>query len=272
MKKTIVILLTALICLSAMPLFGNAAASATLTFDANGGKLDTESISARVGGTVDLDDLPEKDGMVFRGWAYSKEDADKGNLAFSADEPLTVRGSARLYASYSYTVTLKPGPEGWGSTKTLYKYPESDLVLANNKSDISNQYSMAPGKNTFSDQRVFIEWNTRYNTTTSRGTGTAYSGVYNQNANVTLYAIWGFKIFYNADGGIFPSTGTSLYKSYVANYDGSNYQNPKTLYGNFGFPDGQHGVPAPVKEGASKDEAEALKAKLTEAGAEVELK
>ena len=31
-------------------------------------------------------------------------------------------------------------------------------------------------------------------------------------------------------------------------------------------------APAPVKEGASKDEAEALKAKLTEAGAEVELK
>ncbi len=31
-------------------------------------------------------------------------------------------------------------------------------------------------------------------------------------------------------------------------------------------------APKPVKEGASKDDAEALKAKLTEAGAEVELK
>ena len=32
------------------------------------------------------------------------------------------------------------------------------------------------------------------------------------------------------------------------------------------------GAPAPVKEGVSKDEAEALKAQLEEAGAEVELK
>jgi len=32
------------------------------------------------------------------------------------------------------------------------------------------------------------------------------------------------------------------------------------------------GAPKPVKEGVSKDEAEALKAKLTEAGAEVEIK
>ena len=31
-------------------------------------------------------------------------------------------------------------------------------------------------------------------------------------------------------------------------------------------------APAPVKEGVSKDEAESLKAKLTEAGAEVEIK
>lgn len=32
------------------------------------------------------------------------------------------------------------------------------------------------------------------------------------------------------------------------------------------------GAPAPVKEGASKDDAEAIKAKLVDAGAEVELK
>lgn len=32
------------------------------------------------------------------------------------------------------------------------------------------------------------------------------------------------------------------------------------------------GAPAPVKEGASKDDAEAIKTKLTDAGAEVELK
>ncbi len=32
------------------------------------------------------------------------------------------------------------------------------------------------------------------------------------------------------------------------------------------------GAPKPVKEGVSKDEAESLKAKLTEAGAEVEIK
>jgi large subunit ribosomal protein L7/L12 len=32
------------------------------------------------------------------------------------------------------------------------------------------------------------------------------------------------------------------------------------------------GAPAPVKEGVTKDEAEALKAQLEEAGAEVELK
>ena len=252
MKKYAAVILTVIMCLSVLPFTGNAFSKATLTLDPNGGSFTAGTIESYVGETVDLDGkLPKKDGMVFRGWAYSKEDADKGNIAFAADETLTVPGTATLYASYSYTVTLRPGPEGWGSAKTLYKYPDADLELCCSKSEIYNQYKMAPGKNTFTDQRVFIEWNTRYDSNTSRGTGDAYHGAYTKNENATLYAIWGFKIFYNADGGIFPSTGTGLYKTYVANYDGSNYKNPKTLYGNFGFPDGEHGVPAPVKQGCT---------------------
>ena len=251
MKKALAFILSLLICLSAAPLFADASDRATVRLDLNGGSSSVDKIVSYEGDRVSLSGAePEKDGMVFRGWAYSREQADKGDLAFEAGDPVFVKDGSRLYASYSYTVTLKPGPEGWGTaSKVLYKYPDSDLALSCNKQAIYENYRMAPGKQTFDDQRVFIEWNTSYNSKTSRGIGTAYYDKYTENANVTLYAIWGFKIFYNADGGVFPSTGTGLYKSYVANYDGTNYQNPKTLYGNFGFPDGEHGVPAPVKQG-----------------------
>ncbi len=252
MKKIVVVLMSALMCAGSFTLNGNARGQVTINLHANGGALAVDKITAYEGEKVSLAAAdPHKDGMVFRGWAYSREEADRGELAFGAEDEVDAIRGRDLYAAYSYTVTLKPGPEGWGNAKTLYKYPDADLELCHSKSVIYSQYGMAPGKGTLSDQRVFIEWNTAYNSTTSRGTGTRYYEAYTENANATLYAIWGFKIFYNADGGVFPSTGTGLYKTYVANYDGSNYQNPKTLYGNFGFPDGQHGVPAPVKEGCT---------------------
>lgn len=154
------------------------------------------------------------------------------------------------FAATTYTVTLKCGPEGTGSTVTLYKTAGTNLQLSSNNSDIKNNYGMAPstGGSGFGAQRVFIEWNTSVNSN-GKGVGNAYRDWYTVDRDVTLYAVWGFEIQYNADGGTFPATGNDVFLKYVADCDDNNYQNPKTLYGNFDFPEGSN---APTKEGCRR--------------------
>ncbi|MBR5515080.1 MAG: InlB B-repeat-containing protein [Clostridia bacterium] len=155
------------------------------------------------------------------------------------------------FAATTYTVTLKCGPEGAGTaTKTLTKTAGQNLSLQYTNSGIKSAYGMYPssGGSGFGAQRVFIEWNTEVNAN-GKGVGKAYRNVYNVDANVTLYAVWGFEIQYNADGGIFPATGNDIFLKYVADCDDNNYQNPKTLYGNFDLPEGAY---APTKEGCRR--------------------
>lgn len=155
-----------------------------------------------------------------------------------------------LQAATTYKVTLKSGPEGTGSDKVIYKTAGQKLSLFYTNSTIKSNYGMAPssGGSGFGAQRVFIEWNTKLDSN-GKGIGTAYRNYYNVDADVTLYAVWGFEIQYNADGGTFPSTGNSIFLKYVADCDDNNYQNPKTLYGNFDFPQGSN---APTKEGCRR--------------------
>ena len=155
-----------------------------------------------------------------------------------------------LQAATTYKVTLKCGPEGSGADKVIYKTAGTNLHLSSNNADISTHYGMSPnsGGSGFGKQRVFIEWNTKIDAN-GKGVGKAYRNYYTADADVTLYAVWGFEIQYNADGGTFPSTGNSVFLKYVADCDDNNYQNPKTLYGNFDFPQGSN---APTKEGCRR--------------------
>ncbi len=153
-----------------------------------------------------------------------------------------------IFAS-TYTVTLCCGPEGMGDTVTLTKLPGEPLELAHTRADITAGYGFEP-KGGVSDQRIFIKWSTSYDATTSRGTGTDYFDSYTEDADVTLYAIWGYPIMFNADGGRY-ADGSTRKLEYVANY--ANWQgentDPKSRY-KFNMPDWNGDVPA--KEGAKR--------------------
>ncbi len=133
----------------------------------------------------------------------------------------------------SYAVYLNCGPEGWGSTAwPLTKTSGTALPLLHTKQEIFETYGMLPGKQVLDDQRTFIEWNTAYNATTGRGTGTAYYDYYTADKSVTLYAIWGYNIQFNADGGTYPNptSGNDIYLTYVAGYNLQDQTDPKTDY------------------------------------------
>ncbi len=245
-KRVLAVLMILAMLLPTIPTVLTAAdTDATVFFNPNGGSGGPGKVSATVGSTITVPSTnPSKPGMVFRGWATSAVNAATGNLTYSAGSTVKVTGDMTLYASYAYTVVLRCGNEGAGSsTKTLYKFPAKELTLYHDKASVRSNYGMYPKNN---DQRSFIEWNTKQDSTTSKGIGTAYFYGYTANASATLYAIWGYPIQYNADGGRFPLTGDSIFLRYVCGYDDNNYQNPKTLYGNFDLPEGEN---TPVKEG-----------------------
>lgn len=149
----------------------------------------------------------------------------------------------------TYTVTLQCGPEGMGDAYTLTKTKGQPLELAHLKADITADYGMMP-KGGSSDQRVFIKWSTSYDSVTSRGTGTDYFDTYTAEADVTLYAIWGYPIMFNADGGKY-ADGSSKKLEYVADYAewmGEN-TDPRSMY-RYCMPDWNGDIP--VKEGAHR--------------------
>ena len=248
-KRIIALVMVLAMLVPAMAITSMADGGYTVAFNANTGVGGPGAVSTSGILTIPSAE-PSKDGMVFRGWATTAENAALGVIAYSYDAKyggaakITVTSDTVLYAAWAYTVNLHRGQEGAGTgVVTKYKFPGADLELLTSKSKIKSSYGMYP-KN--SDQRVFIEWNTKQDPTTSKGTGTTYRDVYTVNANTTLYAIWGYRIQYNADGGTFPKTGNSIFLKYVCGYDDNNYQNPKTLYGNFDLPEGSN---KPVKTG-----------------------
>ena len=236
MKRILCVVMVLAMLVPMTAVLSSAAEICTVTFDANLGTDAPDNKYAAAGASVVIPAAtPGRSGMVFRGWALSPEAAAMGDIAYSynaangGSSTITVTSDTTLYAVWAYTVTLKCGPEGTGSSYKVYKYPAIDLSLYHVKSKISSNYGLKPA-NGSSDQRTFIEWNTAYNSTTSRGSGTAYYDVYNVNANVTLYAIWGYNIQFNADGGTYPSTDNDEYLTYVASYNLSNQSDPKTDY------------------------------------------
>ncbi|MBE6573657.1 MAG: hypothetical protein E7652_04595 [Ruminococcaceae bacterium] len=120
-------------------------------------------------------------------------------------------------AAAGVTVTLNAGPEGNGKTCTV-TLDDAGTLLTDKAAIKSNYNGIAPkGTN---NQRVLIGWFTGYDSTTSRGTGTEYWDTYTGESGVTLYAIWGYPIMFNANGGTY-SNGESTYLGYVTNYNAS---------------------------------------------------
>ena len=259
MKSLKRLLAISLLVLMIIPLAGieTFAKTANVVYDSNNGTGEIIKTTVREGESYGENITePKREDMVFTGWATSPENAEKGVLVTSCKDgeeatntlPRATAGETiRLYAAYAYTVTLNCGNQGWQNANiTLYKYEGTNLALYHTKSTVLSNYYMLPGiSGNVTDQRSFIEWNTSQNAL-GKGIGTAYTSVYDKNANVTLKAIWGYPIRYNADGGIFPSNGTSIFQKYVCGYNGSNYEDPLTLYGNFDFPEGSN---LPTKAG-----------------------
>ncbi len=154
-----------------------------------------------------------------------------------------------VFASDTYTVVLHAGPEGKGASYTLTKQAGVDLSLASLRADITAKYGLEP-KGGSSDQRVFIKWSTSFDTRTGRGTGTDYYNSYNVDADVELYAVWGFPVMFNADGGRF-ADGTTKKLEYVADYAEwkGEATDPRSMY-RYCMPDWNGDVP--VKEGARR--------------------
>ena len=243
----ILTLVTLLGCVS-FTLPASAADTATISFDLNGGCNPPSDITVDCGTVIYLTDhVPSKPGMVFRGWAFNKADADKGNITYpvGVQNPILVNSSATLYASWAYEVTLHPGHQGWGNTQKLYKFPAVDLELFHHKSDIQANYGMNPGvPGDLANLMVFVEWNTN-ELPIGRGNGTSYHERYTANAPTTLYCIWGNPVIYDANGGTFPVSKNDIQEEFVVNY--SNEKHDTTSFANFYIPNGEN---APYKAGA----------------------
>ena len=218
-----------------------------INFDANGGTGMPANITVDAGTIITLPaSAPKRPGMVFMGWAFTKEQADIGDITYAANTTpqILVNNSATLFASWAYEVNLNPGTQGWGATQKLYKYPAADLLLFHHKNDIQPNYGMLPGvAGDVGRLDVFVEWNTNQ-MANGKGNGTAYHEAYTTNAPATLYAVWGNPIVYNADGGYFPMTGTDRQEEFVVGHSAS--VTDSTKFGFFNLPRLDN---APIKPG-----------------------
>ena len=225
-----------------------AADTSTITFDVNGGLGGPDDITVDNGTVITLSATePRKPGMVFRGWAFSKEQADTGDITYPVGQnhQILVNSSATLYASYAYSVILNHGNRGWGNAAVqMYKFPAKDLELYHKKDLIHQNYGMLPGASgETTNLMVFMEWNTSQ-ASNGLGNGIGYHEKYTANASTTLYCIWGNPVSYNANGGTFPATGTDRQSKYVINW--SLQKHDDTTFGLFEFPGEEN---SPVKPG-----------------------
>ena len=168
----------------------------------------------------------------------------------------TVTGNVTLYPVVGWKVELQTGPECSSAAntlkKTLYKFKDIALTLPHPTGTMAGtEFSLTAtdkGTGTYSESqlsaigitpgtgfnsqganRSFMEWNTAYDGTSHRGSGTSYWDTYTANATATLYAMFGYPIIFDAmDGGHFEAGGSTIlggsryYETYVADYSGMN--------------------------------------------------
>ncbi len=199
----------------------NIATKYTITFDPNGGTITSGSKTYQIenGQTYSsaIGTLPTatRSGYTFNGWYCEKYNftLNSGNMGnyYAVTENTTFK--AQWVSNNTVTLTLNAGPCGNGASKTISL---TTKTLYHDKASIYSNYGLLPSGGA-SDQRVFIGWATGYDAKTGRGTGTIYWDTYSGSGNETLYAIWGYPIVFNADGGTY-NDGSQRYISYVANY------------------------------------------------------
>ena len=199
----------------------NAATKYTITFDPNGGSITSGNKIYQIENgqtyTSAIGTLPvaTRSGYTFNGWYCEKYNftlnANNMGNYYAVTENTTFK--AQWVSNNAVTLTLNAGPCGNGATKSISL---TSKTLYHDKSSIYSNYGLLPSGGS-SDQRVFMGWYTGYDAKTGRGTGTMYWDTYSGSGNETLYAIWGYPIVFNADGGTYKD-GSQRYISYVANY------------------------------------------------------
>ncbi|MBR5515762.1 MAG: InlB B-repeat-containing protein [Clostridia bacterium] len=172
-------------------------------------------------------------------------------------------------ADNAITVNLDAGPEGNGKkvqVKLHVAKRNDDVIyqerLYTNEKVIRDILGFAP-HSANKDGRIFIGWASDYEGRTSgevkthQGKGTMYrfgNGDFTGNDGDTLYAIWGYPIMFDADGGIYEN-GTKYnpdeYLAYVADYAEYKGENtdPAAMY-RYVMPDWNGDDP--VKEGCRR--------------------
>ncbi len=132
-------------------------------------------------------------------------------------------------ANYIY---VSCGPEGAGPSCYAIAYNGTGTVeLENDRASIYNSYLQMRPFGGSADERVFIEWNTAVDPATGRGTGTSYTDSFSGAKGTVLYAVWGYNIQFNADGGTFPKNNSDTWLAYVASYKWGDMSDPKSNYG-----------------------------------------
>lgn len=159
-----------------------------VTYDANGGEGATEAQTKTYG-----IDLPlQQCGFSYSGHAFNhwNTKADDSGTRYMAGETYTGNEELTLYAIWDGTWPVIYDGNGatGGGTASQTKVEDQALTLQSN--------------GFLRDKHTFVEWNTA-----SDGTGTSYSpgDTYEDNAALTLYAIWlknNIPVFFNDDGTI----------------------------------------------------------------------
>ncbi|MBQ7499584.1 MAG: InlB B-repeat-containing protein, partial [Clostridia bacterium] len=220
--------------------------SYTISFNANGG---SGGPSQQTGSyTFNKTDNPTRDGYEFLGWQSSSAMPNSlGSITYKYDPdaqtftPASVTASSNttLFAVWGYKLTLKQfcGTRFQYRIQNYYKLPGETITLPTEANNFAGT-TFGPGNWSAADDGNgpnqttgrLIGWFTGFSTSTYRGSGTKYETSYSADANATLYAVFGFPIIYDANGGTFPASlgtrgdGSYLYSSntkfltYVAGY------------------------------------------------------
>ena len=186
------------------------AATYTVTFDANGGSVDTPSKPVTYSMTYGNLPVPTRTDYVFSGWYTDKTNGTK----ISEGSKVTITANQTLYAHWTdgtYNVTLNSQSATSSGTPTLYAYYGQGIFI-----DSSHKKKMGPTTNNITTpSKTGYIFGGYYTDTNGKGTQIIDNDGYitsnfsskNYTSNITLYAKWTpitYTVKYNANGG----TGT----------------------------------------------------------------
>ncbi|MBQ3182854.1 MAG: InlB B-repeat-containing protein, partial [Clostridia bacterium] len=201
-----------------------------LILDANGGTFSdgksTMTVNIKYGQTykdamgLDTFPAPTRDGYIFQYFDYQNglfglHDENWDTEPYGLYEGTTM--TAVWTKDTSVDITLQHGYGGNGSY-TLTK-DEADTVTFQNPS----AYGI-----TGPSQSTFIGWFEGYDLTTGQGINKV-TGTSSTTAK-TYYAVFGYPIYWHANGGTFTENSSEIWPTYVTSYGGSYTDNPASAY------------------------------------------